>query len=84
MAMATTKDEFFQQPLRMLHVTGWPAEAVRPGEPLQKPVVAPPGARLALWPADPAHQRQPDALGAQALLEGGPRARRPGASGWPA
>ena len=55
--MAMTKDQFFQQPLWMLHVTGWPSEAVRPPEPLQKPVVAPAGARLALWPTDPADQR---------------------------
>jgi CotH kinase protein len=56
-AMAMTKDQFFRQPLWMLHVTGWPDEAVRPAEPLQKPVTAPPGARLALWPTDPADQR---------------------------
>jgi CotH kinase protein len=55
--MAMTKDELFGRPLYMLHVTGWPAEAVRPPEPLQKRLVAPPGARLALWPADPADQR---------------------------
>jgi hypothetical protein len=54
--MAMTKDELFSQPLSMLHVTGWPAEAVRPPDPLQKPVVAPAGARRALWPADPADQ----------------------------
>lgn len=36
--MAMTKDELFRQPLYMLHVTGWPAEAVRPAEPLQKRV----------------------------------------------
>jgi hypothetical protein len=55
--MATTKDEFFQQPMYMLHVTGWPPDAVRPSEPLEKPVVAPADARLALWPADPADGR---------------------------
>src|SRR5215217_8611261 len=51
--MAITKDEFFQQPMYMLHVTGWPPDAVRPNEPLENPVVAPDGARLALWPTDP-------------------------------
>jgi hypothetical protein len=55
--MAMTKDELFGRPLYMVHVTGWPAEAVRPSEPLQKPVVAPAGARLALWPTDPADER---------------------------
>jgi CotH protein len=55
--MTMTKDEFFQQPLYMLHVTGWPPEAVRPPKPLEEPVVAPDGARLALWPTDPADQR---------------------------
>jgi hypothetical protein len=55
--MATTKDEFFQQPMYMLHVTGWPPDAVRPSEPLEKPVVAPADARLALWPADPGDGR---------------------------
>ena len=30
MTMTMSKDEFFRQPLYMLHVTGWPAEAVRP------------------------------------------------------
>jgi hypothetical protein len=55
--MAMSKDEFFGRPLYMLRVTGWPAEAVRPSQPLVKPVVAPAGARLALWPTDPADQR---------------------------
>jgi hypothetical protein len=55
--MAMSKDEFFGRPLYMLHVTGWPGEAVRPSEPLVKPVVAPAGARLALWPTDPADER---------------------------
>jgi hypothetical protein len=55
--MTLTKDELFRQPLYMLHVTGWPAEAVRPPEPLEEPVLAPAGARLALWPTDPADQR---------------------------
>ena len=55
--MAITKDEFFQQPMYMLHVTGWPQDAVRPNEPLEKPVVAPAGARLALWPTDPGDGR---------------------------
>jgi hypothetical protein len=36
--MAMTKDELFSQPLWMLPVTGWPAEAVWPPDPLQKPV----------------------------------------------
>ena len=36
--MAITKDEFFQQPMYMLHVTGWPQDAVRPDEPLEEPV----------------------------------------------
>jgi hypothetical protein len=55
--MTMTKDEFFRQPLYMLHVTGWPAEAVRAPEPLEEPVLGPAGARLALWPTDPADQR---------------------------
>jgi CotH kinase protein len=55
--MTMTKDEFFRQPLYMLHVTGWPPEAVRPPKPLEEPVLAPDGARLALWPTDPADQR---------------------------
>ena len=55
--MAMSKDEFFGRPLYMLQVTGWPAEAVRPSQPLVKPVVAPAGARLALWTTDPADQR---------------------------
>jgi hypothetical protein len=42
--MAMTKDEFFSQPLWMLQVTGWLAEAVRPPDPLQKP-------RVTGWPA---------------------------------
>jgi len=58
--MAMTKDELFRQPLYMPHVTGWPAEAVRPPEPLQKRVVAPAGARLALWPTDQRHIPPPD------------------------
>jgi CotH protein len=55
--MALTKDQFFHQPMYMLHVTGWPPEAIRPNQPLEKPVLAPAGARLALWPTDPADQR---------------------------
>jgi hypothetical protein len=64
--MAITKDEFFGRPLYMVHVTGWPAGAVRPPEPLQKPVVAPDGAWLALWPTPAADGRHipPDRGGA--------------------
>jgi hypothetical protein len=65
--MAMTKDEFFQQPMYMLHVTGWPPGAVRPDQPVEKPIVAPAGARLALWPTDPAdgrHIAPPGAAGA--------------------
>ena len=38
--MAMTRDQFFAQPLYMVHVTGWPPEAVRPDAPVEKPVVA--------------------------------------------
>jgi len=61
--MAITKGEFFQQPMYMLHVTCWPPDAVRPNEPLEKPVVAPAGARLALWPTDPGDGRHIAARG---------------------
>jgi hypothetical protein len=55
--MAMAKDEFFGQPLYMLHVTGWPPEAVRPDRPVEEPIAAPAGARLALWPTSPGDGR---------------------------
>src|SRR5436190_5294042 len=66
--MAMTKDEFFQQPMYMLHVTGWPPGAVRPDQPVEKPIVAPAGARLALWPTDPADGRHIAPPGAAGTL----------------
>jgi CotH kinase protein len=54
--MAMTKDEFFQQSMYMLHVTGWPPEAVRPDKPLDE-TLAPADARFALWPTDPGDGR---------------------------
>jgi hypothetical protein len=55
--MAITKDELFAQPLYMVHVTGWPPEAVRPDAPVEKPIVAPDGARFGLWATDPGDGR---------------------------
>src|SRR5918996_2030321 len=55
--MAITKDEFFDQPMYMVHVTGWPPDAVRPDKPLEESIVAPADARFALWPTNPGDGR---------------------------
>jgi hypothetical protein len=55
--MAMTKDEFFDQPMYMMHVTGWPPDAVRPHKPLEESIVAPADARFALWPTNPGDGR---------------------------
>lgn len=66
--MAMTKDEFFAQPLYMVHVTGWLPEAVRPDAPVEKPIVAPDGARFGLWATDPGDGRHIAAPGDGGVL----------------
>jgi hypothetical protein len=66
--MAITKDEFFAQPLYMVHVTGWLPEAVRPDAPVEKPIVAPDGARFGLWATDPGDGRHIAAPGDGGVL----------------
>jgi hypothetical protein len=62
--------EFFDRPMYVVDVRGWPAGLVRPPDPLQKPVVAPDGARLRLWEAHPHDTRPlPPAGDAGALLD---------------
>ena len=50
---ASRQDEFFDRPMYVADVQGWPADKVHPPGPLTEPVVAPPGARLRLWPTHP-------------------------------
>ena len=50
----TPQPELFRQPMYMVRVTGWPEDRLTP----EKPVDAPPDARLAVWATDPADGRQ--------------------------
>jgi hypothetical protein len=47
------KEEFFDQDMHLVEVTGWPEEHLQPEE----PVDAPDGARFAIWPTDPSDAR---------------------------
>jgi hypothetical protein len=48
------KQEFFDQAMYLVAVTGWPGDKMQPEE----PVDAPPGARLELWATDPLDARR--------------------------
>ena len=56
--------ELFRQPMYMVRVTGWPEDRLTP----EKPVAAPPDARLAVWVTDPADGRQVAPPGATGVL----------------
>jgi CotH kinase protein len=43
------KDEFFDQPMYMIHVTGWPSDRFTPDDPVESPG----DGRLELWRTDP-------------------------------
>jgi len=58
------KDEFFDQGMHLVEVTGWPEEHLEPEE----PVDAPDGARLAIWPTDPRDARHIPAPGEDGVL----------------
>jgi hypothetical protein len=47
------KDEFFAASMHMFHITGFPQQP----SVLLRPATAPPGARLDVWPTDPADPR---------------------------
>jgi hypothetical protein len=61
---STGKDEFFDQGMHLVEVTGWPEEHLEPEE----PVDAPDGARLAIWPTDPTDPRHIPAPGEDGVL----------------
>jgi hypothetical protein len=64
------QDEFFDRPMYVVDVRGWPADKVYPPDPLEEPVVAPGGARLRLWEAHPHDTRHlPPPADAGALLD---------------
>ncbi len=50
---STGKAEFFDEPMYVISVAGWPADHLTPEEPVE----ASGDARLALWPSDPADAR---------------------------
>lgn len=52
-AVAMGKDEFFDQEMYLVSVTGWPPEKLMPEDPVRSPA----GARFALWATDPADAR---------------------------
>jgi hypothetical protein len=58
------KDEFFDQAMYLVEVTGWPEEHLQPEEPVE----APDGARLAMWPTDPRDARHIPAPGEDGVL----------------
>jgi hypothetical protein len=63
-AGSITKQQFFDQPMYLVEVTGWPDRAMRPEEPVE----APPGARLAMWATDPADVRHLPPPGSDGVL----------------
>jgi hypothetical protein len=62
--MEISKDEFFAQRMYVVHVTGWPPEALQP----TTPVEASGDARLAVWPTDPGDQHHIPPADAQGEL----------------
>ena len=52
-ATDSAQGRFFDTPMYMLSVQGWPGDRVYPSRPLTDPVTAPASARLRLWPVDP-------------------------------
>ena len=62
--VAVDTDEFFDHPMYAVHVTGWPANAMQP----EQPVDAPAGARLEVWRIDPADAQPNPAPGAEGVL----------------
>jgi CotH kinase protein len=61
---AGAKDEFFDQPMYMVEITGWPRDDPRTDE----PVASSGAARLALWRTDPADPRHIPPPGADGVL----------------
>ncbi|HZC73233.1 MAG TPA: CotH kinase family protein [Jatrophihabitans sp.] len=63
MADDSAQERFFEKPMYMVDVQGWPADRVYPSRPLTDPVAAPPGSHLRLWPIDPHDARRVPPLG---------------------
>jgi CotH kinase protein len=53
LAAAKGKEDFFDQSMYMVHVTGWPEDRMQP----EQPVRSSGDAQLAVWPTDPADGR---------------------------
>ena len=69
-ATDSAQERFFDTPMYMLSVQGWPGDRVYPSRPLTDPVTAPDSARLRLWPVDPHDGRRFASSGdAAALLD---------------
>lgn len=67
---ATPQAEFFARPMYHVEVTGWPADLVRPADPIEQDVTAPAGARVQVWQVDPADpQAMAAPTGAGRLLD---------------
>jgi CotH kinase protein len=63
------QDEFFDRPMYLVDVRGWPADQMHPDK---GAVVAPAGARLRLWETDPSSGRHlPPPRAAEVLLDTG-------------
>ena len=57
-ATDSAQERFFDTPMYMLSVQGWPGDRVYPSRPLTDPVTAPDSARLRMWPVDPHDDRR--------------------------
>ena len=69
-ATDSAQERFFDTPMYMVSVQGWPGDRVYPSRPLTDPVTAPDSARLRLWPVDPHDGRRFASSGdAAALLD---------------
>jgi CotH kinase protein len=63
-AASRGKQEFFDQAMYLVDVTGWPADQMQP----EDPVEAPAGARLGLWATDPRDARHLPPAGREGVL----------------
>jgi hypothetical protein len=64
LAASENKDEFFEQPMYMIHVTGWPSDRLTPDDPVESSG----DGRLQLWRTDPQDGRHLAPPGEEGVL----------------
>lgn len=68
-AIGSAQETFFSTPMYAVQVRGWPSDRIYPRQPLTRPVAAPEGAQLTLWPIDPDDGRRLPPHGGAPSLE---------------